>query len=125
MEYVSSVVRSVHKANLPLAGLDVESRVFTSTGPPTKPVAFTARQDVARSLGELCVLAMLPMGDVAIPDTVRIAGDCVSIKDVAGYLSDAQASSVEIKELPIAGERARLEAEWKTQQVGSPADFIR
>lgn len=111
------------------AGLDIKSGNLASVGLPFQRVAFTSQHDVARTLAELCVLIMSPMGDVAVPEHIRIAGDCVSISDVAGYLREILEEdglvSKPVKVDNLEAERTRLHKEWKADQVGTPADFIR
>ena len=79
---------------------------------------------------------MTSMGDIAVSDNVRIAGDCVSLTDIAGYmrkLADSSPSmslskpipAVQITQLNSEAERKRLYEEWRAGRAGRPDDFIR
>ncbi|EED84086.1 predicted protein [Postia placenta Mad-698-R] len=78
-------------------GFDAETLTFTFAGSPDSRLAVTAKADIARSLAQLALLALVSS---SVPDVVRIAGQNVSYRKIGQ-----------------AAERVREERELKPKNV--------
>lgn len=78
-------------------GFDAETLTFTFAGSPDSRLAVTAKADIARSLAQLALLALVSS---SVPNVVRIAGQNVSYREIGQ-----------------AAERVREERELKPKNV--------
>lgn len=79
-------------------GFEVEKRppVFEAVGSADTKTSYTALEDVGRAVG---VLALMPVEQV--PGVVRLAGDTVSMRGVAGLMGGVSDEHIEVKEVGL------------------------
>lgn len=100
----------------PWFGLDTNKARYEAIGSADSPVTFTCLDDIGKAIA---VLASMPIKDV--PEQIRIAGDSVSVREIAKIMTDAGAPEIEIETVKLDGykEKALKGSER------SPAEFLR
>ena len=62
--------------------VDLKNNKFSCLGPTSTRFAITDPADIGRAVAQLSVLALDPATAGTVPDTVRIAGQIVSMEDI-------------------------------------------
>ena len=93
-------------------GYDIANNTYTAIGSSSTRTAFTAQADIARAVAQLSVLALDPATASKVPDWVHIAGNNVSVDDVADTVARVRSvphGKVEVTDLE-AFKKSLLEA---------------
>lgn len=101
----------------PALGLDAAHNRFQCVGSAYVPVSFTSLADIGRTVASL---ALRPPENV--PDAVHVAGDTLSVADIAGVMKSAGAGSITISEIDLKRYRAVTAA---TKSAEDPGPFLR
>ncbi|EJD02544.1 NAD-binding protein [Fomitiporia mediterranea MF3/22] len=117
-------------------GVDLSSRTITALGSPSSRATFTSKVDIARSVAQLAILAMLSPATLSdnVPSHVHISGCTRSAEEIAHALSvvlsrtnesDERETKVEMKTEDIEQTREKLKSDSEAGNVGSPPGYIR
>lgn len=100
----------------PWFGLDTANKKYEVVGSADAPVTFTSLDDIGRAVA---ALASLPLDSV--PEEVRISGDALSIREVAGVIGKAGGGDIEVVEIDL--EHYKKKAQGAEEK--SPALYLR
>lgn len=87
----------------PWFGFDTKAGIYEAIGTGDEKITFTSLKDVGLAIASLVAL---PLED--IPEQVRIAGDSLSIKQIAKTMTTAGAGPIAITSVPLEGYRQRV-----------------
>lgn len=123
--------------NIRQVGFDIAARKITTVGPASSRVTFTSKRDIARSVAQLAILAMVSPASLhdSVPSHVHISGCTRSAGDIAQALSEALSragstdagmeTKIEVVQEDLAEARRNLKEAYDTGDVGAPAGYIR
>ncbi|KAL5532534.1 hypothetical protein ACEPAF_4308 [Sanghuangporus sanghuang] len=122
----------------PRFGFDISARKITILGPPSSKITFTSRRDIARSVAQLAILAMVSPASLQdnVPSHVRIAGCTRSVEEIAQALNKSlsqgkkppetgEGMGVALVQEDISEAIKNLKEVSEAGNVGSPASYIR
>ncbi|OCB86111.1 NAD-binding protein [Sanghuangporus baumii] len=122
----------------PRFGFDISAGKITILGPPSSKITFTSRRDIARSVAQLAILAMVSPASLQdnVPSHVRIAGCTRSVEEIAQALNKSlsqgkkppetgEGMGVALVQEDISEAIKNLKEVYEAGNVGSPASYIR
>ncbi|KAL5511054.1 hypothetical protein ACEPAH_4269 [Sanghuangporus vaninii] len=122
----------------PRFGFDISARKITILGPTSSKISFTSKRDIARSVAQLAILAMVSPASLQenVPSHVRIAGCTRSVEEITQALNKnlsqgnkppetGEGMEIALVQEDISEARKNLKEVYEAGNVGAPASYIR
>lgn len=100
----------------PWFGFDTNAGKYESVGSAKSPITFTSLGDIGRAVASL---VSMPLDK--IPNEVRLAGDTVSISEIAVIMQKAGAGSIDVTEIDL----QKYKRETIEEGTPNPAKYLR
>ncbi|KAG8921180.1 hypothetical protein FRC01_000377 [Tulasnella sp. 417] len=89
-------------------GLDTQGKVYTAVLSSDTPVSFLSRDDIARSVARISVLAAAD--PASVPDHARISGSSISYRDLAQLVGRVRGEEIKVETMGEEEAKAAIKA---------------